>query len=423
MAIISPSTKESILREADSLRQRYADFQAQSLTLDMTRGKPSAEQLTLSEEMLHLVKAGDTASPSGVDCRNYGGLDGLPEAKALFSEFMEVSKHEVMIGDNSSLSLMHDAITYAMLHTIPGGDKPWSKVADVTFLCPVPGYDRHFNVCQHLGIHMIPIPSTDEGPDMEEVSKLVKEHSNIKGIWIVPKYSNPTGVVCSDEVVNQLANMKTAAGDFRIIWDNAYQVHHLVDDPKPLKNLLRACEVAGNPDRVWMFGSTSKITFAGAGIAVMAASRNNLDWVLSHRKLQSIGPDKLNQLRHIRFFSNMDDIHSHMRNHAAILAPKFAKVDEILTRELGKDALAQWTKPEGGYFVSMNVPDGCAKRVVELAKAAGVKMTPAGATFPYKLDPNDSNIRIAPSLPPLADIEKAMEVVGVCVKLAAMEHQ
>lgn len=422
MATISPASKDFILQEADSLQQRYAQFQSQSLALNMTRGKPSSEQLALSEGMLDLVKPGETTSDSGIDCRNYGGLDGLPEAKALFSAFLEVNEREIFIGDNSSLSLMHDAIMYAMLHGVPGGNKAWSKEEKVSFLCPVPGYDRHFNVCQHLGIHMIPVPMTEEGPDMEAVTKLVKEDASIKGIWIVPKYSNPTGIICSDVVVDQLAQMETAAPDFRIMWDNAYQVHHLVENPKPLKNILIACKESNHADRVWMFGSTSKITFAGSGLAVMGASETNLKWVSKHRSMQTIGPDKLNQLRHVRFFKDMDDIHTHMQKHAAILAPKFNLVDRILTKELGSKSLATWTKPEGGYFISLDVPDQCAQQVVKLAQEAGVKLTPAGATFPYKNDPNNRNIRIAPSLPPMEDIEKAIEVLAVCVQLAALEE-
>lgn len=405
------------------VKQRYQAFEAAQLQLDMTRGKPSPEQLDLSLELLDQVSKEDYHAPNGQDCRNYGGLDGLPSLKQLFADLLDVQVDEVLIGDNASLSLMHDAVVNALLHGVVGGKQPWRALPKVKFLCPAPGYDRHFNICQHLGIEMMPVDLTDEGPDMDQVEALLSQDEAIKGMWCVPRYSNPTGIVYSDEVVNRLAGLKAAAPDFRILWDNAYVVHHLVENPKPLKSLLLACQEAGNPDRAWIFGSTSKISFAGAGVAAMAASRANLDWMLKHRFMQTIGPDKLNQLRHVRFFKDRAGVQAHMRRHAAILKPKFEVVDEILTQELGDTDMARWTKPEGGYFISLDTEAGCAKRVVELAARAGVKLTAAGATFPYRKDPLDRNIRIAPSLPSLEELRQATEVLAVCIQLVSLEHK
>lgn len=403
------------------LQARYSAKQALALSLDMTRGKPSPEQLDLSLDMLDKVSAKDFHTESGVDCRNYGGLDGLPDAKKLFAEILDVSAEEVLIGDNASLSLMHDVVINALLHGVPGSDQSWQQ-AQAKFICPAPGYDRHFNICQHTGIEMITVDNSADGPDMDAVEKLVAEDASIKGIWIVPRYSNPTGVSCSDDVIDRLARMKTAAPDFRIMWDNAYAVHHLTDAPLPLKNVLQACKDAGHPDRVFLFGSTSKVTFAGAGLAAMAGSESNIDWMRKHRFMQTIGPDKLNQLRHIRFFPNgLADVLDHMKKHAAILRPKFDAVLEILQRELGGKGMATWTNPDGGYFISLDVMPACAKRVVQLAAEAGVKLTPAGASFPYRTDPHDRNIRIAPSLPSLVDLKEATEVLAICVQLAVAE--
>ncbi|MEO0474276.1 MAG: aminotransferase class I/II-fold pyridoxal phosphate-dependent enzyme [Bacteroidota bacterium] len=405
------------------LQSRYQAKQEKSLSLDMTRGKPSPEQLDLSNALLAKVTPEDFKSASGLDCRNYGGLDGMPATKQLFADFLEVQVSEVLVGDNASLSLMHDTLVNALLHGVVGSAKPWIQ-SNPKFICPAPGYDRHFNVCQHTGIDMLTVDNTAEGPDMDAVEKLVGQDDSIKGIWIVPRYSNPTGTVCSDEVVDRLAKMKTAASDFRIMWDNAYAVHHLTDSPRQLKNILAACKAAGHPDRVFIFGSTSKITFAGAGLAAMAGSEANIDWMRKHRFMQTIGPDKLNQLRHIRFFPNgMADVEAHMKKHAAILRPKFNAVLAILERELGGKGIASWTNPEGGYFISLDVADGCAKRVVQLAGEAGVKLTPAGASFPYRTDPRDRNIRIAPSLPSLPDLKEATEVLAICVQLAVAEQQ
>lgn len=401
------------------LQKRYQQLKDQGLNLDMTRGKPSPEQLDLSLPMLGLVGADNYTSEEGVDCRNYGGLDGLKAAKALFSNFLEVKESEIIIGGNSSLALMHDTMVNAMLHGFTE-QGPWIQQKP-KFICPAPGYDRHFNICQHLGIEMIRVDNNSDGPNMDQVETLVANDPTIKGIWIVPKYGNPTGGICSEEVVNRLARMKIAATDFRIFWDNAYSVHHLNAEKPALTNILQACQAAGNPDRVFLFGSTSKITFAGAGVAMMGGSSTNMDWVRSHIKLQTIGSDKLNQLRHIRFFESMDAIHQHMAKHAAILRPKFDMVLSVLEKELGGTGMADWNNPQGGYFISLNTRPNRAKKVVQLAAEAGVKLTGAGAAFPLKNDPEDKNIRIAPSLPAIGDLEKATEILAVCIQLADME--
>lgn len=402
--------------ELAQIQSRYQDLKDQGLKLDMTRGKPGPEQLDLSMDMLNLVGADNFHSPDGVDCRNYGGLDGLADAKKLFAQFLEVAENEIIIGGNSSLNLMHDTIVNAMLHGFDGHDA-WSKQA-VKFICPSPGYDRHFNLCQHLGMELIRVDNLEDGPDMDQVETLLAEDASIKGIWIVPKYGNPTGSVCSAEVVERLAKMKVAAPDFKIMWDNAYTVHHLDNEVPELKNILEMCKEAGNPDRVFLYGSTSKITFAGSGVAMMGGSTANMDWMRSHMKLQTIGPDKMNQLRHIRFFKTMDGITEHMKKHAAILRPKFDMVISVLEKELAGSELASWNNPQGGYFISLNTKPGLAKRVVQLAAEAGVKLTGAGAAFPYKDDPNDQNIRIAPSLPSIENLEKATEILAVCIRLA-----
>lgn len=403
-----------------AIQARYDQFKAMDLKLDMTRGKPAPAQLDLAGSMLTTVTADSYTSPGGTDCRNYGVLDGLPEARAFFADYMDVAPNEVIIGGNASLSLMYEAVTRAMLHGVPDGDGPWPR-QETKFLCPSPGYDRHFNICANLGITMITVDLNEDGPDMEQVRKLVAEDKNIKGMWCVPRYSNPTGISYSDAVIDQLASMETAAPDFRILWDNAYKAHHLTDEPTPQKSMLQACKEAGNPNRVLMFGSTSKITMAGGGISVIAASETNIGDALRHMFNQTIGHDKINQLRHLRFFGDMDGLRAHMKKHAAILKPKFDKVQEVLNRELGDSDTAVWTKPQGGYFISLDTKPGLASRVVSLAAQAGVKLTAAGATFPYKKDPNDCNIRIAPSFPDLPSLEKATEVLAVCIQLATLE--
>jgi DNA-binding transcriptional MocR family regulator len=415
---------QQVSRRRQELLGRYHEFQNRKINLDMTRGKPSPEQLDLSEGLLDCLSRKDVKAMDGSDCRNYGGLDGLPEAKALFAGYMGVAPDEILIGGNSSLSLMHDAMTWAWAFGTGPGHAPWSRQTAVKFLCPSPGYDRHFAVCEHLGIEMIPVQLQAGGPDMDAVETLAAADAGIKGIWCVPKYSNPTGEVYSEEVVERLARMPTQAMDFRIFWDNAYAYHHLGNGPARLADILQACRKAGHPDRALLFGSTSKISFAGSGLAFMAGSRANMNWARSHLGFQTIGPDKLNQLRHLIFFKDMSGIERHMRRHAAILKPKFDAVQEVLGRELAGKGIAEWTRPAGGYFVSINTREGCARRVVQLAAEAGVKLTPAGATFPQRKDPCDRNIRIAPSFPSVADIRTAMEVIAVCLELAFLEkHQ
>jgi DNA-binding transcriptional MocR family regulator len=415
MPELRTSDRGTLRATAARLDERYQACKAQRLALDMTRGKPCREQLDLSLGLLDCL-GNDYRAADGTDCRNYGGLDGLPEARALFAELLEVEPSEVVVGGNSSLALMHDTIAQALLRGMPGGTAPWRALPAVKFLCPSPGYDRHFAICQHLGIEMLTLDMTPEGPDMDQVERLVAADESIKGIWCVPKYSNPTGITFSPAVVERLAHMRTAAPDFRIFWDNAYAVHHLTDTPDRLSNLPAACKAAGNADRALLFGSTSKVSFAGAGVAVMAASPANVRHLKAGMAIQTIGPDKLNQLRHVRFFRDMAGIEAHMRKHAAILQPKFAAVNEVLTHEMGGSGVAEWSRPRGGYFISLDTRDGCAKAVVSMAADAGVQLTQAGATFPYGKDPRDRNIRIAPSMPSVADIRRAMELVAVCIQ-------
>lgn len=405
-----------------ALQAKFEEAKAKNLALDMTRGKPGSEQLDLSLPMLDLVTAADYKTAAGADSRNYGGLDGIPESKELFKDFLEVSSvNEVIVGGNSSLTLMHDTIARCMSHGTVGSAKPWSKEEKVKFLCPSPGYDRHFAICEHFGIEMVVVDMELTGPNMDQVEALVAADDSIKGIWVVPKYGNPTGTSVSDEVVDRLATMTTKASDFRIFWDNAYSVHHLSDDKDEIKNLFDACKAAGNDDRVFVYGSTSKITFAGAGMAAMGGSVANMDWMRGHLTISTIGPDKINQVRHDRFFGNFAGLQEHMKKHAALIKPKFEIVISILEDKLGGKNLATWTNPKGGYFISLDTNEGCAKRVVALANEAGVKLTAAGATFPYMKDPKDTNIRLAPTLPSVEEIKQAMEVVCLCVEIADAE--
>lgn len=405
----------------DELLKRYREFQSRRLTLDMTRGKPCSEQLDLSLGMLDGDIAKAYMAQNDLDCRNYGGLDGIPAAKALFAAYMEVEPDELILCGNSSLNLMHDMIVRAMLKGMIDGAPPWSQLPKVKFLCPSPGYDRHFFICEYLGIEMIPVDMLEDGPDVNQIEDQAAEDELIKGLWCVPRYSNPTGAVYSDKVVERLARMKARAKDFRIFWDNAYAVHHLVDKPRPLKNILMACKQAGNPERAMMFGSTSKISFAGSGLAMMAGSQKNMQWVKNQMKFQTIGPDKLNQLRHVLFFKDIGGIQEHMKKHAAILKPKFDAVQVILDRELEGKNIARWSKPQGGYFVSIDTMEGCAAAVVKMAADAGVKLTPAGSTFPYKKDLLDRNIRIAPSFPALENVQTAMELVAICIQIVSID--
>lgn len=406
--------------EAD-LKNRYYTFKSKNINLDMSRGKPCPDQLDLSLGLLDCLGHNSYKSAAGFDCRNYGCPDGLPEAKKFFADYLEVSPCEIIIGGNSSLNMMHDTVVRAMLHGVPGSKVPWGRLPSVKFLCPSPGYDRHFAICEYLGIEMITVPMLEDGPDMDLVEKLAASDSAIKGIWCVPRYSNPTGVTCSSQVVKRLARMKTKAPDFRIFWDNAYAVHHLTDSPDTLDNILAACKEAGNPDRVYIFGSTAKISFAGAGVAMMASSETNINDLKKQIAIQTIGTDKINQLRHICFFKDMEGIRAHMKKHAAILKPKFDAVLSVLESQLGGKNIAQWSKPKGGYFISLDTMEGCAKEVVAMAQEAGVTFTKAGATYPYGKDPKDQNIRIAPSYPPVDELKQAIELLAICIQLVSIK--
>lgn len=416
-------TNSELQDHYSALTHSYEIIKAQNLKLDMSRGKPCPDQLDLSAGILDCLSSKDYKTQGGVDCRNYGGLDGIPEAKELFAWIMEAKTQEMIIGGNSSLVLMHDLMARAMLKGVPGSGIPWAKLPKVKFLCPSPGYDRHFSICEYFGIEMIVIDYLADGPDMDQVEKLVKEDDSIKGIWCVPKYSNPTGITYSDSVVKRLATMKTKATDFRIFWDNAYAIHHLTSTPDTLLNIQDTCNEAGNPDRVFIFASTSKVSFASSGIAIVASSETNIAWLKKQMMSQTIGPDKLNQLRHVRFFQDQAGIEAHMRKQEEILAPKFNMVLEILEAKLGRKNIASWSKPNGGYFISLNTLPGCAQQVVGKAAAAGVVLTPAGATFPYGKDPEDKNIRISPSFPPLSELKQAMELVALCVELVSVEQE
>ncbi len=412
-------SKAELCEEFKAVRLEYERLRTLHLSLDMSRGKPGFDNMDLSVEMFDLV-SNDTGflNISGIDCRNYGGLDGLTELKELFGKILGLKPEQIIVGGNSSLNMMFDTIAQAMTHGM--GGEPWGKQSELKFLCPVPGYDRHFAITEYFGFKLIPVSMTPEGPDMDEVEELVKD-SSVKGIWCVPKYSNPEGITYSDEVVRRMARLKPAAGDFRIFWDNAYAVHDLYDEGDELLNIYDECVKAGNPDLPIIFTSTSKITFPGAGVAVEAASPNNVAMLKGRMKYQTIGPDKLNQLRHARMFKNPDDIAKHMKRHADILRPKFESVTAELEKQLKGTGIARWTNPRGGYFISLYVLDGCAKRVEQLCSNAGMIITPAGATYPYGNDPHDSNIRIAPSYPSVEEIKKASSVLCIAVRYAALE--
>ena len=415
-------TREELLREQTAVRAEYEEYKARGLQLDMSRGKPSKAQLELSNGLMDvLTSSSDMTSVSGVDCRNYGVLDGIIEARHLLAEMSEVPEKNILIYGNSSLNVMFDTVARAMSMGVCG-HTPWAKQGTIKFLCPVPGYDRHFGITEFFGIEMINVPLLKTGPDMDMVEELVSKDLQIKGIWCVPKYSNPTGISYSDETVLRFAHLKPAAPDFRIFWDNAYSIHHLYeDDQDVILELLTECEKAGNPDLVYKFISTSKVSFPGSGIAAMAASPANLEDARKAMFYQTIGHDKLNQLRHARFFKNLDGMHEHMKKHAAILRPKFEAVLDTLDSELGGLEIGEWVRPKGGYFIAFDSLDGCAKRIVALAKEAGVIMTGAGATFPYGKDPRDRNIRIAPSYPEPDELAVAAQIFVRCVKLASLE--
>lgn len=407
------------LREAHAaFAQAYDELKAAGLSLDITRGKPSADQLDLSNDLLHLPD-GEYRDAAGTDLRNYGGPNGLPELRAIFADALQVPVAQLLALGNSSLTIMHDTIAQALLHGVPGGELPWARQS-ISFLAPVPGYDRHFTILERFGIRMIPVPMNEDGPDVEAVASLLAADDSIKGMWCVPVYSNPTGAVYSEEVVRALVSLP-AAPDFRLFWDNAYVVHHLSEErPTPIDVLALAAE-AGNPDRPLIFASTSKVTFPGAGVAFFGASEANVAWFQRNSAAQSIGPDKLNQLRHAQLLKDADGLAAHMEKHRAILEPKFAAVDAAFRERLAPWGAGTWNAPKGGYFVSLDVLDGSAKRAVQLAKEAGIAVTPAGATFPYGDDPRDANIRIAPTFPPLSELELALD--GLCTAILLAEAE
>ncbi len=415
-------SKEELKALKRELTKQFEEVKAKGLKLDMSRGKPSTEQLNLSMGMMDvLTSSTDLVCEEGVDCRNYGVLDGIKEAKQLLADMMEVPKDNIVIFGNSSLNVMYDTIARSMTHGVMGST-PWAKLDKVKFLCPVPGYDRHFAITEHFGIEMINVPMTPTGPDMDIVEELVSSDPAIKGIWCVPKYSNPQGITYSDETVHRFAKLNPAAEDFRIYWDNAYGIHHLYEDKQDyLIEILMECKKEGHPDMVYKFSSTSKISFPGSGIAAIAASDANLVEIREQMKIQTIGHDKLNQLRHARYFKDIHGMVKHMKKHAAVMRPKFDAVLETLQKELGGLEIGSWLAPRGGYFISFDSLDGCAKAIVAKAKEAGLIMTNAGATYPYGKDPHDSNIRIAPSYPTLEEIKLAMQVFTLSVKLVSVE--
>lgn len=418
----SKLSKEELERLRQELQKKFDQMKAKGLKLDMSRGKPSKAQLDLSNGLMDVLRGdSDLVSSDGVDCRNYGILDGIFEARRLLADMSEVPERNILIYGNSSLTVMFDTVARAMTHGIMGST-PWGKLKKVKFLCPVPGYDRHFAITEFFGIEMINVPLLETGPDMDMVEKLVAEDDAIKGIWCVPKYSNPTGISYSDETVRRFARLKPAAEDFRIFWDNAYSIHHLYNDKKDvILEILNECIKEDNRDIVFKFISTSKVSFPGSGIAALAASRPNVEEAKRYMQFQTIGHDKLNQLRHVRYFGDMHGMYKHMRKHADILRPKFEKVQEVLEKELGGLEIGTWTKPLGGYFISFDSMEGCAKAIVAKAKEAGLIMTSAGATFPYGKDPLDRNIRIAPSFPTVEELAQAAEIFVLSVKLVSIE--
>lgn len=422
MATYSEMNKEDLQKELEVLKEEYAKICDADINLDMSRGKPGADQLKLSVKMLDILDAdSDVKASNGIDCRNYGLLDGIPEAKKMMAGIMQTDPENIIIYGNSSLNVMYDTVSRSFTHGVMGST-PWCKLDKVKWLCPVPGYDRHFAITEFFGVEMINIPMNEEGPDMDMVEKLVSEDDAIKGIWCVPKYSNPTGISYSDEVVRRMANLKPAAKDFRIYWDNAYAIHHLYNgEQDEILEIMEECRKAGNPDMVFEFASTSKVTFPGSGIAAIAASKDNLDFIKKQMTIQTIGYDKLNQLRHVRFFKNVEGVKAHMEKHAEKLRPKFATVLDVLEKELKPTGVGSWTKPNGGYFISLDVMEGCAKKVVSMCKDAGVVLTGAGAPFPYGKDPEDKNIRIAPSFPTPEELLEASKILVICTKITAIE--
>lgn len=415
-------SKEELLALKESLNKEYAEAKAKGLALDMSRGKPSAKQLDVSLGLLDTINSSsDLKALDGTDCRNYGVLDGIPEAKKLMADMMGTTPDHVIVYGNASLNIMYDQISRAYTHGILG-NTPWCKLDKVKFLCPVPGYDRHFAITERFGIEMINIPMSESGPDMGMVEEYVNKDASVKGIWCVPKYSNPQGYTYSEETVKRMAALKPAAEDFRIFWDNAYVIHDLYDDNKDeIADIISECEKAGNPDMVFEFASTSKVSFPGSGIAALATSANNIADIKKQLTIQTIGHDKLNQLRHVRFFKDINGLKEHMRKHAEFIRPKFEAVESVLEEELSGLGIGSWTEPKGGYFISFDAMDGCAKAIVAKCKEAGVKLTGAGATFPYGKDPKDSNIRIAPSFPTPEEMKQAADLFVLCVKLVSVE--
>ncbi|HAF26313.1 MAG TPA: aminotransferase [Lachnospiraceae bacterium] len=415
-------SKEELKEEVFKLKAQYEDAKGKGLKLNMARGLPSEEQLDMEADFFDTLNPkSDFFSEAGIDCRNYGELTGIREARVLMADMMEVSPEEIIVFGNSSLNIMYDTVARSMMFGVLGST-PWCKLDEVKFLCPVPGYDRHFAITEQFGIKMINIPLNEDGPDMDMVEEYVNNDPSVKGIWCVPKYSNPTGITYSDETVRRFAALKPAAQDFRIYWDNAYTIHHLYNGKEDkLLEILSECKKAGNPNLVWKFCSTSKVTFPGSGIAALSASEENLEYVKQIIKIQTIGHDKLNQLRHVRYFKNIDGMHEHMKKHAEIIRPKFELVIKRLDEELSGLEIGKWTKPNGGYFVSFDALNGCAKKIVGMCKDAGVTLTGAGATYPYKNDPDDSNIRIAPTFPPIDELAQALDIFTLCVKLVSAE--
>ena len=415
-------SKEELLTLKEDLNKEYEEVKAKGLKLDMSRGKPAASQLDMEMEFMDVLNSGSVLkTEAGVDCRNYGILDGIPEARKLMGDMLGVSADQVIVCGNASLTIMYDTIARSMIFGVLGST-PWCKLDKVKFLCPVPGYDRHFAITEQFGIEMITVPMTKTGPDMDLIEKLVSEDEAIKGIWCEPKYSNPQGITYSDETVKRFASLKPAAKDFRIFWDNAYVIHDLYEDKSDsLLDIISECEKAGNPDMVYEFCSTSKVTFPGGGIAAVASSKENLEWFKKTMTIQTIGYDKLNQLRHVRYFKDIDGMKSHMKKHAAIMRPKFEAVLAVLDRELTGLEIGSWVKPNGGYFISFDALPGCAKEIVSKCKEAGVTLTGAGATYPYKKDPNDSNIRLAPTFPTPEELAVAADLFVLCVKLVSVD--
>ncbi|MGN0243413.1 MAG: aminotransferase class I/II-fold pyridoxal phosphate-dependent enzyme [Lachnospiraceae bacterium] len=418
MSDVTSMSRQELETLRDQLQVRYDEYKAQNLTLDMSRGKPSGEQLDHTNGILETLDSYITRD--GIDARNYGVLDGIPEVKELFSEVLDIPVDEIIIGGNSSLNLMYDSMCRNYIHGA-SGHTPWCKLDKVKWLCPSPGYDRHFAICEDLGFEMITVPMTENGPDMDMVEELVANDDSIKGMWCVPLYSNPQGIIYSDETIDRLASMKTAAPDFRIMWDNAYGIHHVYKENK-VKDIRKAAKEAGNEDRILYYFSTSKITFPGAGVALMAASKRVVAEIKQHLAIQTIGHDKINQLRTLKFFKNADGMRAHMKILGDELKAKFDIVLDTLDRELAGSGLLTWNKPDGGYFVAVDTLEGCAKATVALAKEAGVVLTNAGATYPYGNDPKDTNIRIAPSYPTTEELQQAMDLFCVCVKLAGVNH-